>query len=135
MGRIFDPLKGFVRLPNSGQGGEPPSKLPGRFFVLTFDREDRVFVLHVDDADKSTYDLGTEDDIGEMRLAFRLRGYDANSVDRWIDLAHEFGAAQYIPNDSPYQPDRVIQILPRDIDAGQLRFPDETDSNGIQHLR
>lgn len=132
--RILDPIKGFLRLPNSGdKHGTPPGPLPGRFFVLTWERDDQTFILHVDDEDKSTYDLG--DDINEIRLAFRLRGYAQRTIDEWIDRAREFGAAQYIPTPGQHVPDRVIQLLPRDPNQGQLQFPQDDHDDSFQHLR
>lgn len=82
-----------------------PEQLPGAFFVLVWERDEERFVLYVDDADQSSYQLGS--DIARIMMLFRLRGLK-DIGNRSIDIAKEFGAAQAIPAQ-----DRVIPIYDR----------------------
>ena len=96
-----------------GQSGKVPipDELPGRFFVLEFDRENRSYVLTIDDAERSTFDLGS--DVQQVRRVFRLRHFPVDRTDVLIDYAREFGAAQYIPRPGKHVQDEVIQLPPR----------------------
>jgi len=81
-----------------------PDTIPGDFFLLTYDRDGEQFTLYVDDAGRSSYNLGS--DIPTVmryfcRIGFKILG------DQAIDLAKEFGAAQVIPAD-----ERVIRVRP-----------------------
>ena len=83
-----------------------PVELPGSFFVLEYDRDDKVYILHVDDEDGSSYNLG--DNIPYLMMRFRLWGCQ-DAGNRTIDMVREFGAAQCIPGQ-----DRVIALFDRD---------------------
>jgi hypothetical protein len=111
-----------------------PEKLPGQFFVLEYEREDQRYVLHVDDEDRSTFDLG--DDIQIVRAQFVGRGYPTEQVNDLIDRAREFGSCQYIPSPGSHVDDRVIQILPREARTPVLRLFEDTDNaRWTQNLR
>jgi len=72
-----------------------PERIPGEIFLLEWDRDRDVFVLHVDDANYSSFNLGS--DIQQIMQRFKMwdleeTGYAA------IDLARSFGAAKaHIP--------------------------------------
>lgn len=125
---IFSPQK-------PAKGRAPvPATLPGQFFVLSYDREDQRYVLHVDDAEESTFDLG--DDIDDVRAQFLSRGYPLVHVNDLIDRAREFGTCQYIPRAGEHVEDRVIQILPRAARTPVLRlFEDPSDARWNSRLR
>jgi BioD-like phosphotransacetylase family protein len=109
-----------------------PAQLPGQFFVLAYDWEAEVFILHVDDGDRSTYDLG--DDIEAVQALFRARTNAVTGtllqecrIDEMIDIARELGMAQYIPTAGELTDDRVLAILPRDAQGKGLKFDDDED--------
>lgn len=108
-----------------------PDVLPGRFFVLEFERPDRTYVLTVDDTDRTSYALG--DDIERIRALFTSRGHPAPRVNDLIDRAREFGACQYVPSGAEHIEDRVIQLLPREARQPKLQLF-ETPSNGWNNL-
>lgn len=115
--KVFAPIKGRAPVPMT---------LPGRFFVLEWDREDKSFTLRTDDPpDMSTYDLG--DEIEQIQMLFRLREtqhgkLDPRKVDDLIDYAKGFGLAQYIPQAGVRTEDRVLPILPREAPQQELDF-------------
>ena len=82
-----------------------PVQLPGEFFVLEWNKLRETFILHVDDAEKSSYNLGSDVQIAMMR--FRVWGLE-DIGNRAIDIAREFGVAQAIPKGN-----RVIPIFER----------------------
>lgn len=94
-----------------------PEQLPGDFFVLVWDRDREVFILHVDDADRSSYMLGGE--VPKLMLQFRLWGY-ADIGNRSIDMAKEFGAVQTIPEQN-----RTIALFNRDKNLATQLFKEE----------
>lgn len=107
--RILTPVKGQAPIPDP---------LPGRFFVLEYDRESQSYTLFVDDEERSSYDLGLE--IADIQAYFHARlndkqkpKYPKRQIDDWIDYARGFGAAQYIPRDGEHVPDTVLQLPPR----------------------
>lgn len=79
-----------------------PKALPGEFFVLAYDRDRSTFILAVDDADHSNYNLGG--DVTTLMRHFRTWGLSDIGT-RAIDAAREFGAVQAIPAE-----DRVIRL-------------------------
>lgn len=114
-----------------------PEVLPGAFFVLEFSRVDDDFLLHVDDGDHSTYDLG--DEVASLQVLFRTRTNAVNGgalqsemIDRMIDIALELGMAQYIPTLGELVEDRVLSIVPRDVKQG-LKFDEDEDQKNWQH--
>jgi hypothetical protein len=80
-----------------------PNPIPGRFFVLAFDRSTRNYSLVVDDATHSSYKLGS--DVQTIRRYFKRVGLDVYFSDRAIDVATEFRVVQAIPEGS-----RVIVV-------------------------
>ena len=108
-----------------------PEVLPGRFFALEFDREDRSYVLHVDDKERTTFSLG--DDLDAIRSVFTSRGFPLRMVDDFIDRAREFGLCQYVPSGAELVEDRLIQHLPRETRQPKLNLF-ETDQHGWNHL-
>ena len=126
---LLDPRKGFA---------PTPAVLPGAFFVLEYQREVGAFALHVDDDDRSTYDLG--DEIEELVILFRTKTNAANGgplqpemIDRMIDIARELGMAQYIPTKGELIEDRVLSILPRDAHQTGLKFDEDEDQKNWLH--
>lgn len=116
------------------RGSAPvPDKFPGEFFVVEFDREDRSYVLHLDDEGKSTFYLG--DDIDRVCAIFTSREFDARKVADMVDRAREFGACQYIPSRFPYIEDRIIQLLPRAAATVTQRLFEEPANAGWNSLR
>ncbi len=79
-----------------------PRTLPGEFFVIEWEKYRGRFVLHVDDEERSSYDLGAN--IQAIMRQFELWGH-AKTGTRAIDVAKEFGAAQAILSDG-----RVIAL-------------------------
>ena len=95
-----------------------PDALPGEFFVITWDKFAEKYILLVDDAEHSSYDLGKN-----MNLILRiLRGWDVERIgSRAIDMAKEFGVAQAILGT-----DRVVALYERP-DVGKLLFKDGSE--------
>jgi hypothetical protein len=69
----------------------PPLSIPGRFFVVQYDRDLDTYEIHLDDADLSHYVLGSN--LQEIRTWFRACGHDKLG-DEALDRAREFGACQ-----------------------------------------
>jgi hypothetical protein len=114
-----------------------PEVLPGAFFVLEFSRVADAFFLHVDDDDRSTYDLG--DEVAQLQILFRTRTNAVNGgplqpelIDRTIDIARELGMAQYIPTPGVLVEDRVLSIVPREVKQG-LKFDEDEDQKNWTH--
>lgn len=129
MTTLLRPLKGRAPV---------PAVLPGEFFVLEFERGSTAFLLHVDDEDRSTYDLG--DEIAELRILFRTRTnavtggpLQPEMIDRMIDIARELGMAQYIPTKGELVEDRVLSIVPRSALHKGLKFDEEDDQTRWLH--
>lgn len=117
-----------------------PEVLPGDFFVLEFSRVDDTFLLHVDDGDRSTYDLG--DEVAALQVLLHTRTNAVNGgpfqpelIDRTIDIARELGMAQYIPTKGELVEDRVLSIVPRDVKRGLKFDEDEDQKNWLHQLR
>lgn len=82
-----------------------PDVLPGKLFALEWSRDRHVFILHLQDADFSSFNLGG--DITTVmgyfkRWKLKDVGYRA------IDIAREFGAAKASIEDG-----RVVAVFPR----------------------
>ena len=111
-----------------------PAALPGRFFVLTWDKDAEQFLLYLDNPDRESHRLGS--DVQKVMMHFRVWGlYDIGC--RAIDVAREFGMAQAIPApgalasvpglgrvipmyDRPSQTRRVLQFKEDQAYAGYL---------------
>lgn len=78
-----------------------PETLPGEFFVLVRDHDRERYTLIVDDADRTSYNLGS--DIGRLMIQFRIWNLGPLG-DNVIDLAKEFGACQGIPRENKAVP-------------------------------
>jgi hypothetical protein len=76
------------------------------FFVLCWEADAERMVLHIDDEDRSSYNLGGHPpDV--LRLLIRW-GLDEQLADRAIGQAREFSAVQVIPAQR-----RVINLIDR----------------------
>ena len=84
-----------------------PDELPGTFFVLEWDRARECFILHIDDEDGSSYNLGNV--IETVMMRFRIWGLPRIG-NRAIDAAREFGVVQVLPEE-----DRIINLINRDV--------------------
>ena len=83
-----------------------PRELPGVFFILVWEKDNERFILHTDDIDGSSYDMGNN--LSFIALQLRLWGY-AELAGRTIDTAREYGAVQVIPSQ-----DRIIALFDRE---------------------
>ena len=81
-----------------------PRELPGRFFVLEWNRDLEHFTLYVDDGQGSSYKLG---DISKSRFQFRVWGIEEFGA-RALDQAREFGRVQAIPTQN-----RILNLIDR----------------------
>lgn len=82
-----------------------PDALPGKLFALEWDRDRHVFILHLQDDDFSSFNLGG--DIAAIQEHFKR--WSLKDVGyRAIDVAHEFGAAKASIEDG-----RVVAVFKR----------------------
>ena len=101
-------------------GAPPPETLPGKVFALEWSRDREVFILHVQDADASSYNLGG--DIPTVQMRFRLWGH-ADLGNRAIDIAREFGAVKASLVDG-----RAVAMFSRAAERkSKVIFEEETD--------
>lgn len=100
-----------------------PDSLPGTMFILEWKRDRETFVIHVDDANYSSFDLGG--DVQQVMLRFRLWGMK-DVGDRAIDTARCFGGANvHIPTG------RVVSVFDRDADRKRaVRFEEDEEHVG-----
>lgn len=104
-----------------------PKELPGRFFVLQWDRDAEVFRLFLDDLDNSNYNLGG--DIPKVMMRMRVWGIE-DLGNRTIDLAKEFGSAQCI-----FTQNRVIALFDRKApNKLKLKWEDYGDDIPIKNI-
>jgi hypothetical protein len=82
-----------------------PDKLPGKLFALEWNRDRLVFILHVQDADFSSFNLGG--DFPTVQGHFKRWGLKEVGY-RAIDVAREFGGAKASLEDG-----RVVPVFPR----------------------
>lgn len=73
-----------------------PEVMPGRFFVLGYDRLLTSYSVVLDDEDKTSFRLGTQ--IQPIRLLFMRWLNNQRMVDDAIDRAREFLLVQVIPS-------------------------------------
>lgn len=113
-----------------------PAQLPGDFFLLEFNREVECFILHVDDGDGSTYDLG--DDVANIQALLCTRTTASTGVllqpdciDGMIDIARELGMSQYIPTPGELVADRVLSHVPRDARNQGPQFDEDQNENWL----
>ena len=106
-----------------------PDRIHGAFFVLQWETISGAFVLTLDDADHSSFDLGESAvDVVRMLVA---RGFEHGFAGSCVDLAREFRAVQCIPAQA-----RVILLFRRDPVPARLKFPDDEQrgDNAYIHL-
>jgi len=98
--------------------------LPGEIFLLEWKRDRDTYIIHVDDADYSSYELGG--DIQQLMLQFRLWG-KAEIGDRAIDTARCFcGASVHLPTG------RVVPVFDRGEDRRRtVRFEEDEEHAGV----
>lgn len=97
----------MIRLPKmSGKSGNVspapqrakatlPKEIPGQFFVLDYSRAWEKFTLRLDDADKSSHDLGTD----WLKFVFqftRVWNVPVGVIELAVDYAKEFGRSQVV---------------------------------------
>lgn len=99
-----------------------PTILPGDFFLLRWRRDVETFIVEVDDATHSSYDLGPDPMMVVEHL--RCRGFEKQFREQAVDVAREFGAAQCIPASQ-----RVLPIFNRTARVPDV-FEQEGDDNG-----
>lgn len=95
----------MVKTPTPSRGVPLPETLPGTFYVLEWNRDLEIFILHVDDESHSSYKLGNDIQIVMMR--FKVWGLQELGK-QTIDLAKEFGMAQGI-----FSGNRALAIFER----------------------
>lgn len=120
----------MLKAPNSGRVIERknapplPEKLPGAFVVIEYQKETERYLIHLDDATRSSYDLGG--DIQRIMRTFDRWGYSQLLCDS-LDFAREFGAAQAV-----FQSGRTIPLFDRGAGDAEKRhrisMPIEDDS-------
>ena len=100
-----------------------PGKLPGVIFVLVWSRERETFILHIDDENYSSFNVGG--DIADIQMHFKLWGY-GDLGNRAIDMAREFGAAK-----ASLTTGRVVALFDRGRDRQPTaKFEEEGDARG-----
>lgn len=82
-----------------------PDALPGKFFALEWSRDRYVFILHIQDVDFSSFNLGG--DLSTIQDHFKRWGLKDVGY-RAIDIAREFGGAKASLEDG-----RVAAVFPR----------------------
>lgn len=106
-----------------------PETLPGDFFVLEYNTDTEVFVLHLDDEDGSSFRFGTLATVPRMQTQFRLWGLDPKVTDRAIDAAKEFRSIQCV-----WSQDRVISLIDRNPENPLVFKDGEEKRNAYAHL-
>ena len=122
--RKIDDIPGSI--PGRTRKDRPPfpKELPGKFAVISYDRDLERFMLYVDDERKSSYDLGRN--VQVIMARFEQWGH-RRVLCETLDLAREFGTAQAIFKDG-----RTIALFGRDPAAPPL-FEAPAES-GFAHL-
>jgi hypothetical protein len=107
---------------------QPPDQLPGRYLVMKYNRETEAFVIVLDDADHSSYNLGSA--VGpitiRMENVWRLAPF---FVTRIMGMARTFKAVQAVFADQ-----RIIALIERShrkINAFQHEVEDADDYAAI----
>jgi len=107
-----------------------PEVLPGAFFVLEYDRNSECFILHVDDEDETSYDLGAD----IPAIMHQMRRWNMFTIGcEAVDRAKEFGAAQAIPEHE--DKGRVIALFDRKAKRRPLRDSEEKNYGNLPSLR
>lgn len=108
-----------------------PTSIPLTFFVLRWLPENETYVLHVDDAKRTSYDMGGD----ALRLSRQLTAWGVPKMlaDRAVDAAREFRAAQAV-----IRSNRVINLFPRgktgDVVGQMFQQLDTQDQNTFTYL-
>jgi hypothetical protein len=100
-----------------------PTTIPGSFFVLEWDRPYERYVLHLDDEEGSSHNLGSN--IPEIMMRFRIWGLE-RLTDRMMGMAREFGAVQVIPDE-----DKVAAVISRDLNTLRVKFRDDEEATNV----
>lgn len=112
---------GKLRSSRSSRPKAPlPESLPGDFFLMEYDRSRGRYILHLDNDDEESFDLGS--DVQEMMRQFERWGRYSIGCEA-IDRAREFGLAQAIPGETA-RDDRVIALHDRPGKGRELMFRD-----------
>jgi hypothetical protein len=99
-----------------------PDQLPGEFFVIMYDRDRERYILHTDDAERSSYELP----LMMPQILFLLRKWNVSKIgERAVDMAREFGMAQAILGT-----DRVVAIYKKADAEAFLKFEDGQEVTG-----
>lgn len=104
-----------------------PEHIPGAFFVLRWRRDIETFVVELDDATHSSYDLGA-DPMTVVGL-LRLRGFQKKFREQAVDIAREFGAAQCIPAG-----ERVLPLFRRKVPVVDVFAQEGQDGDWLARL-
>jgi hypothetical protein len=97
-----------------------PESLPGEYFLMEYDRSRGRYILHLDNDDEESFDLGS--DVQEMMRQFERWNLYSIGCEA-IDRAREFGVAQAIPGETT-RDDRVIALHNRSRKGRELKFRD-----------
>ena len=100
-----------------------PYQLPGKFFVLEYNKDAENFVIYTDDEDCSSYTLGG--DLQAVRVRFRI-WIGQELGDKVIDTAKEFRLVQCIPAQN-----RIINLFNRESTADVFARERENDKTYI----
>lgn len=93
-----------------------PDVLPGKFVVIEYQKDYERYLIHMDNKDRSSYDLGSNMEF----ILHQFAQWDKKKLlSDTLDLAKEFGAAQGIFEDG-----RTIAIFERGKDKSQVVFRD-----------
>ncbi|RKX65559.1 MAG: hypothetical protein DRP42_04545 [Tenericutes bacterium] len=103
-----------------------PKFIPGDFFVLTYTRGSGRYVLHLDDADGSSYNLGSNVDF--ILRQFELWGYEGIARDA-IDRARTFRTVQVIPEQN-----RIINLFERPNERKRNVFDNDKDKRNAKFI-
>lgn len=108
-----------------------PAAIPLTFFVLTWVPDAEHYIVHLDDASRSSHNLGEYSPQVVRQLVWW--GVTPRLADRAVDAVREFRAVQVIPSK-----DRVINLFPRgkskDVVADMLREIESQPANTFSHL-
>lgn len=108
-----------------------PTSIPLTFFVVRWLPDRETFVLHVDDAKRTSYDMGGD----ALRLARQLTAWGVSKMlaERVVDAAREFRAAQAV-----IRSNRVINLFDRgrvgDVVGQMFQQIDSQEQNPFQYL-
>jgi hypothetical protein len=97
-----------------------PDVLTGKFYVLTYDRDEAHYILHLDDANGSSYRLGSDPKV--VWPLFVRWGWPRLLAQDIADFAQQFSAVQCVPV-GPSEPEWRTIILHQPYERPALAFP------------